>query len=548
MTDRIPWRTWQRSWQTRQAQLRPRWDRMVSTGRAMVRPRSLSLQMALVAVTIAVCAIIATALISAIVVSRSFSSYTKGELQRDAQNEAYRISDLMSEHGYNLSYAVSADLAFKFLNNAPNTGGQTWVIQSDGRPIWPLTQPNSTWAPPDYNDMVNALQNTVRTGQGSQGDLPDPDQGWLHLSSRSFAIVPIVSDPSVAGSPIIGAIAISSDQSVGGAGGPAFINAVDHAFVVSAVLVALVVAIIGALLAQRVAKPIRTLTKAASRMGTGDLSTRVMLPEEHTPAEIAHLGTTFNEMAAKLEHDVDELRYQEQMQRELVANVAHELATPLTAISGYSELLAEDESLSRSQRDNFTHIIHRETVRLSKLVYQLRQVARLESGAEKMDLQPVSLQTLVGDTIDVLQAESERLAVELHNTIPTALPAVLVDTDRLTQVVINLLDNAVRHTPMGGNVTIDAFQEGSRVWVRVTDSGSGIAPQDLPRVFDRFYRADTAHNSTTGGTGLGLAIVKGIVEAHGGQVRADNSPDGGACMSFSLRVAPTATPALVPVA
>ena len=540
MTKRIPWRTWQTYLQARGARLRPRWDRMVSTGRAMMRPRSLSLQMAIVAVTIAVCAIIATAFISAIAVGRSFSSYTKNELQHDAQNEAYRISDLMKEYGYSLSHTVNTDLAFKFVTNAPNAGGQTWVISADSEPVWPLTQPNSTWAPPDYNNLVAALRNAITSGQSSQGDLPDPDQGWLHFSARSYAVVPIVSDPSVAGSSILGAIAISSDESVGSAGGPAFISTVDHAILVSGLLVAVVVAIIGALLAQRIAKPIRTLTKAASHMATGDLSTRVALAVENTPAEIAQLGTTFNEMAAKLEHDVDELRRQEQLQRELVANVAHELATPLTAISGYSELLADDETLSRSQRDNFTHIIHRETVRLSKLVYQLRQVARLESGAEKMDLQHVALQTLVGDTIAVLQAESERHAVQMHNAIPATLPDVLVDTDRLTQVVINLLDNAVRHTPMGGSVTIAAYQEGPRVWVTVTDSGKGIAPHDLPRVFDRFYRADLTHNSGTGGTGLGLAIVKGIVEAHGGQVRADNSPDGGARMSFSLQVAAAA--------
>ena len=230
---------------------------------------------------------------------------------------------------------------------------------------------------------------------------------------------------------------------------------------VSGVLVALVVAVVVLCWRNESPTPSRTLTNAALRMGTGDLSTRVSLNAESTPAEIAHLGSTFNEMAAKLEHDVDELRHQEQLQRELVANVAHELATPLTAIRGYQELLAEDETLSREQRDKFAYIIHHETVRLGAgLPVAASSPAGIRRGKDGF-LHPVALHTLAGDTIDVLQGTVNVKRSRHHNGIPEDLPLVLVDTDRLTQVMINLLDNAVRHTPMGGTVTIHAHQEDS---------------------------------------------------------------------------------------
>jgi signal transduction histidine kinase len=497
----------------------------------MLRPRSLSFQMALVAVAIAFCAIVATAFISAIVVSTSFSSYLRAELAQRAKYEAQLISDTMTQNNASFPVATSAVL-FANLHDEPSGGdtGQFWVVDASLGALYPGPR---SWNSPDATSIIPPLNKALSSGISSQGDFNEIAQGLLHFSARSYAAVPIV--VTVNGTPtIVGALAISSEQSVG----PSFLNSVNRALVISVFIIAIIVAIIGALLAQRLARPITSLTRAAAKMGKGKLSTRVVLNAQSTPMEIEQLAFTFNEMAATLQRDVNELRHQEQLQRALVANVAHELATPLTAVRGYSEALSEDDTLTAEQRANFSHIIHRETVRLGKLVFQLRQVARLESGAETMDLQPTVLRPLVSDILDMLQSEGERQAVTLRNEIAEDLPPLWIDTDRLTQVFINLVDNAVRYTPMNGVVTLTARQEGERVWVSVTDSGTGIPQEDLPRVFERFYRADASRNSDTGGTGLGLAIVKGIVEAHGGQVRAENNPDGGARMSFSLRVVP----------
>ncbi len=539
----LPWQRWRSEAHLLWDDARMSAERALLPLRALVAPRSLARQMAFVAVASAVGAIIVTALIAAIVVSNSFSSYLQAGLRHSTHVEAERLSAIAANHyqGFLLP-AVQEELQTKFFHDPANaTNGQIWVVDSRGNVLVPFQQ-SAVWNTSDPNTIVPALRNAITYGTVSSGALNDPDSfGWLHLSARGYAVEPIYAD-GTPDSPIIGAVAISSEESLGPAGGPGFIHSVDRAIIISGILIALAVGIIGAFLARRVTKPISNLTHAAAKMADGDLTARVALDDGGTPAEIEQLSATFNDMAAKLEHDVAELRRQERLQRDLVANVAHELATPLTAISGYSELLADDDSLSPQQRAEFSRVIHRETMRLSRMVDQLRQVARLEAGTEKMDLHPTELRPLVEDTLAVLQGESEQREVAIHNDIPADLPLVEADADRLTQVVLNLTDNALRHTPAGGLVTLSAQLEGDVVWVTVADTGPGIAPEDLPRVFERFYRADPSRNRASGGTGLGLAIVKGIVEAHGGQVRAGNNPDGGARMSFSLRLAPVAAP------
>ncbi len=522
--------------------LRRAWERFTSGTRALVLPRSLARQMAIISVSVGVGAIILTAIISSVVVSNSFSSYLHTELRNGAQIEASRINSLINQRGQDFHDAVDQDLIFNYINGV-DTGsqGQFWAVDSSGAVLFPRNG-SPLRNNPDLPTLIPALRNTLDTGQTNVGDLPDREAGWFHLSDRGYGVAPIYADGTPS-SHVIGAVAYFSGQSLARAAGPVFIRTVDRTLLIAGIIVTILVAVGSIYLARSIARPLHDLQVAAARMGSGDLSARVTVDPEEMPAEIEQLATTFNDMAAKLEHDVDELRRQERLQRELVANVAHELATPLTAIRGYSEALAEDDALPREQRTDFSRIINRETVRLMRLVDQLRQVARLEAGTEKMDLHPTPLRMLAEDTLDVLAGESEQLGVAIHNEISADLPPVSVDTDRLTQVLLNLVDNAVRHTPAGGQVTVAAHPDGVMVWVTVADTGPGIAAEDLPRVFDRFYRADAARNRATGGTGLGLAIVKGIVEAHGGQVRAENNPDGGARMSFSLHLAaaPVAT-------
>lgn len=534
----LPWQQWRTTMRAGLEAFRLWFSRVLFYVRSLIRPRSLSRQLAFFAVAIAVCAILATTLVAAFAVSNSFASYLQTQLHRSAQIEAAHLGDLALKYG-NLHDAINTDLLDKvFRDPASGSNGQIWVVDQEGNVMFP-TPGNLVWGSDDPTTVVPALRSAVVNGTTQQGSLNDPDQvSWLHFSARGYAVAPIIIS-TTQGNLIIGAVAVSSEVSVGG--GPAFIQSVDRAILLSGLVIALIVGIIGALLAQRVTQPLSHLTRTAAKMAAGDLSARARINANAAPAEIGQLATTFNTMAANLQHDVNELRRQERLQRELVANVAHELATPLTAISGYSEALLDGDVLDPQDKAEFTRVINRESIRLGKLVDQLRHLARLESGAEKMDLEPTALAPLVDDTLAVLQGESEARGVALHNAIAPDLVPVLADADRLTQVVLNLTDNALRHTPAGGTVTLTAQPEGDHVWVTVADTGPGIAPEDLPHVFERFYRADKSRNRASGGTGLGLAIVKGIVEAHGGHVRATNAPDGGARMAFSLRLAPAAT-------
>ncbi|MGZ3678842.1 MAG: HAMP domain-containing sensor histidine kinase [Ktedonobacterales bacterium] len=285
------------------------------------------------------------------------------------------------------------------------------------------------------------------------------------------------------------------------------------------------------LFSRRLTHPLQQMTTAAGRMAGGDYAARVAVA---APDELGNLATNFNEMAAALERDVRELQRQERLRRELIANVSHELATPLTAIQGFTEALLDGVVQEQGDREETTRLIAREAARLRRLVDQLRQVALFEGGAQALDRAPLDLSELAGETLDVLGGEIERKLITISNDLPADLPAVYADGDRVTEILLNLLDNALRHTPQGGAIEIAGTVEGR--WVRVTigNSGPGIPPENRERIFERFYRLDASRSAATGGSGLGLAIVRSLVEAHGGTIRVEERQGGGAQFSFTL--------------
>jgi signal transduction histidine kinase len=256
--------------------------------------------------------------------------------------------------------------------------------------------------------------------------------------------------------------------------------------------------------------------------------------------ELAH---NFNDMAAQLQRDVEELRKQELWRRELIMSITHDLATPLTAIAGLGEALADGVNQSHEDYEETGRVIVRETLRLRRLVKDLHMMAKVEAGALVPQRKPVRLAPLVDEVLAVLVTEFERARVEPRNMISYNLPTVEADPDMLTRVFSNLCDNALQHTPLAGTVTIEALPYGNMLAIAVTDTGQGIPPDALERVFERFFRADTARQATTGGSGLGLAIVRAIVEAHGGRIWAENAAGAGARFIFTLPLSETIPPA-----
>lgn len=231
--------------------------------------------------------------------------------------------------------------------------------------------------------------------------------------------------------------------------------------------------------------------------------------------------------------DVTELRHTERLRRELTANVSHELRTPLTSIKGFAETLLDGAMKDEDTCRRFLTIIDSEADRLVKLVDDLLDLSHLESKRATLELKPVDLTGLISQTVDKLRPLAEGAGLVLHQVVPGHLE-IAADPDRLEQVLTNLIDNAIKYTPPGGQVEVRVQPTNGEVEVSVADTGRGIRAEDLPHVFERFYRADRSRTRGSGGTGLGLAIAKHIVEAHGGRISVHSRLDEGTTFTFTL--------------
>jgi len=234
-------------------------------------------------------------------------------------------------------------------------------------------------------------------------------------------------------------------------------------------------------------------------------------------------------------HDITELKRLIKMRSEFVANVSHELKTPLTSIKGYVETLAEPGALEDKETvSKFFKIIHKQTLRLEALVKDLLTLSAIESKEVAMDMQPCDLATIAHSVVNVLKAQIQNAQQKVTLNIPSNLGQVILDRNQIEQVLINLVDNAVKFTPKGGSIEISVVDQNPYIRVDVKDSGIGIEPQHLPRLFERFYRVDKSRSTELGGTGLGLAIVKHIVLAHQGKVEVQSKAGVGSTFSVFL--------------
>ena len=234
-------------------------------------------------------------------------------------------------------------------------------------------------------------------------------------------------------------------------------------------------------------------------------------------------------------HDVTELRRLEQVRTEFVANVSHELRTPLTAIHGYLETLLDGALEEPENARRFLEIVFRHTERLGRLTDDLTDLSNIELGRISLRLEPTRLHEVADSVLTIIAPRAVSEAVTVDATLPPDLPEVMVDRDRLAQILINLIDNAVKYTPKGGHVRVEGRGVGQgMVEVTVRDTGVGIPKADLPRLTERFYRVDKARSRELGGTGLGLAIVKHLVLAHGGELHIDSELWKGTTVRFTL--------------
>lgn len=267
---------------------------------------------------------------------------------------------------------------------------------------------------------------------------------------------------------------------------------------------------------------------ATERLGRGDLHARA--PEEGSD-EVAALARSFNRMAGDLTARAEALQASDRARRQLLADVSHELNTPLTAMRGYLETLSmADLPLDATKRQRYLHIVMDETHRLERIVGDLLDLARLEGGGTAMRRTAVDVSTIFARVAERHEGELQRRQVHLRQRVPADANTVFGDPDRLEQALQNLAANALRHVPKDGEIALTADRAGDHIRIVVRDTGPGIPPEHLPLIFDRFYKADAARAS--GGSGLGLSIVKAIVGRHGGTISARN--DGGAVFEILL--------------
>lgn len=299
-----------------------------------------------------------------------------------------------------------------------------------------------------------------------------------------------------------------------------------------ALLVGLLISVLlSLLLAKTMVTPIQSLTTAAERVAAGDFSRK---PSSDAKDEIGVLTRTFNDMADTLETTLDNLKKSEAMRREFVANVSHELRTPITSIRSYAETLQDDDDISDETRRDFLSVIVTESDRMTKIVQDLLTLSRFDAGSIEFSFQRFSLEKSIDDVYNAMQMEAQRRNHHFSVNIKNELPEIYGDKARIEQVLINMISNAFKYTGDGGVISIVAGVTGDSVWVSVRDNGIGIPEEDVPRVFDRFYRVDKARSREFGGTGLGLSIANEIVNRHNGKISLTSQLGKGTVITMSL--------------
>ena len=363
-------------------------------------------------------------------------------------------------------------------------------------------------------DLVDADHNVVFGGDRYQGveQMPPRDHnrsipiqvdgevvGWLLIDSAPYRLAPR--------SPEAG-----------------FIKRLSGAAITSVLLAVGIALVVGALLARTLSRPIRELTAATRIVAGGELGYQVRV---RTRDELGELAASFNQMSADLARSSD-------LRRQMTADIAHELRTPLSVILGYAEALSEGKLEGASE---VFDVMYDEARHLQRLIDDLRTLSLADAGELPLTRQSVSPGSLLERTAVAYRPQAQQRRIAIQVEVQPELPAVEIDPDRIAQVLGNLVSNALRYTPEDGRSVLSAQHGDDKVVLKVRDSGLGIAPEDLPHLFERFYHADRSRHAREGESGLGLAIAKSIVEAHGGTISVESVYGEGTAFTIAFPLA-----------
>jgi signal transduction histidine kinase len=278
---------------------------------------------------------------------------------------------------------------------------------------------------------------------------------------------------------------------------------------------------------------LRSMRDVVSRFEQGDLAQRISTPSSD---EIGRLGQSFNVMADTIVRNMEELKQTDSLRRELIANVSHDLRSPLASIQGYMEtVMMKGDKLDPAEKEKYLNIILSNTVMLNQLVEELFELSKLDARQVEPKIEKFSLAELMQDVVLKYRPQAEQAGVQLESTVPSKSVLVGADIGLIERAVSNLIENAVKYTPEKGVVKVSLAEENGGAHISVSDTGSGISEEDLPHVFERYYRGGRNQARKPGGSGLGLAIARKIIELHNSELRVESQLNVGTRFFFELK-------------
>jgi signal transduction histidine kinase len=486
----------------------------------MIVIHSLRLRLLVMTVIVSVVAIAAVAILSSRLTSQQFNRY----LATDNATNLERLRDALVRHYQ--EHAGWAEVQ-STIDRAGQVAGKGLILVDNQRKVIATSPAGLASAKieisPDHRlnfEWRERVKSQVTNGNPAGAERVEEHVEQGMLLNAPHVVIKNAKDETV-GTLYTVPVNLKNPQNPERNNESVFVGAVNRSFIIAGLVAAASALLVTIVLSRRILGPVEALTGAARRLENGDLSQRVEVQSKDEIGELAH---AFNAMADGLERT-------EQLRRNLVNDVAHELRTPLTNIRCQIEALQDGLAVPNTE---VLASLHEETMLLNRLINDLQELALAEAGQLGLRRGPVPVLAEIDFAVRAAQSQATPKEIFLQVNVPDDLPPLNADAERFRQILYNLLNNAVTHTPPKGQIVVRAKTVDSMIEITIADSGPGIAPEHLPFIFERFYRADQSRARTTGGAGLGLAIVKQLVEAQGGRVWAESEAGRGA--TFFVRL------------
>ncbi len=455
-----------------------------------------------------------------------FSNYYFNSREQQLISHGTELAKIISPYLKNKHYAKSDEIV-GVLNQT--SASRFWVVDSHAKIISGsegLSEHDELC--PDNEQLQSALKGEMAV---NRGDTP------INNESIKETNVPVLSValPVYIDNKIVGAVFVCNPISEISRS----ITKTFEMLMMAGMIVIAILTLISNFISKSITRPLEEMTKVSLEIAKGNFSQRISVSSSD---EVGKLAETFNYMVVKvcdtmgeLKNEKSKIEEMERLQREFVANASHELRTPLTTIRGYLEAIMEGV-VKGQDKEKYISIILKETLRLHRLVNSLLDLSRIESGKINIIKRKLNITNIIEKTTIQLKPLIENHQIDLELILPENPEFVYGDEDLIAQVIINYITNAIRYTPDGGKITVKAVRSENEVQVNIADTGIGISPDNLPKVWKRFYKVNEARALSKEGAGLGLSLVKEIVEHMGGRVWAESTPGQGSTFGFSLSI------------